>query len=149
MASFEFCRRTEAIIISHTSGVNHKWECEPMLAFRCSHVLYTETVKLLVAHTEHMVQSWNNSLAHASQLYEHMGYKTLYIFYTEFHFPLLFYFPGQNVASGRCHSLRSVNFLLPIKMQIHTCMQCMMDLGKPWSFLLTILYWFNFNLNCL
>lgn len=55
MASSEFCR-TEAIIISHTSGVSHKWECEFVLAFRCSHVHYTATVKLSVAHTEHMVE---------------------------------------------------------------------------------------------
>lgn len=62
---------------------------------------------------------------------------------------VLFYFSGLRVASGSCHSLRSVNFLLPIKMQIHISMQGVMDLRKPWGFLLSGFYWFNFNLGCL
>ena len=127
-----------------------------MLAFRCSCVLYAETLMLSVAWREYMVQNGNRNEpcvgpAPASQPCEHKGCKTLYILCTDFllfFFLLLFYFPRLKSASGRCHSLRSVNCLLPIKMQIHTSMQCMMDLGKLWSFL-TILYWFHFNLNCL
>lgn len=90
----------------------------------------------------------------ASQLDEHMGCKPLYVFYTDFlpaffFFWLPFYFLGLKVASGSCRSLRSVNFLLPIKMQIHISMQCVMDLCKPWGFLHSILYWLDFNLDCL
>jgi hypothetical protein len=40
-------------------------------------------------------------------------------------------------------------FLQPIKMQIHTSMQCVIDLDKRWGFLLSILYWLRVNLGCL
>lgn len=64
--------------------------------------------------------------------------RTVYVVYTDFllalHFCLLFHFSGLQVASGSCHRLRSVNFLLPIKMQIHLSMERVMDLGKPGVF---------------
>lgn len=93
-----------------------------MLAFRCSCVLYTEAFQLSIAHTEWMVQSWNKNKSYvgpapASQLYEHMGYKPLCIFYTEFPFfsCSLFYFPALKVASRRCHNLRSAIFFRLLK----------------------------------
>lgn len=87
------------------------------------------------------------------QLREHAGCEPpLYVLCADFLSPHPrppFYSLGLQAASERCHSLRSVHFLLPIKMQIHYSMHYAMDLGKPWRFLLTILCWFNFNLNCL
>lgn len=125
--SFRF-RRKASVVTPHTPGVNH----------RCEHASCAlhGNIFALFAHTEQMVQSWNKNEpsfgpSPDSRLYEHMGYKPPYIFYTNSHL-FCFYFnsPGLKVPFKRCHGLSSVNFLLSIKMQIHTSAQRAIDLGK-------------------
>lgn len=155
LASFGFCRHAE-MILSRASAV-HEPECVAPVALRGAGVLSTEPLQLCAQRGRCTAEVKTSPVlvlglpvrSMSIWAVNHCMYSILISCLHFFFFLLPFYFLGLKVASGSCHSLRSVNFLLPIKMQIHISMQCVMGLCKPWGFLHSILYWPDFNLDCL
>lgn len=126
-----------------------------MLAFRCSCVLYAETLMLSVAWREYMVQNGNRNEpcvgpAPASQPCEHKGCKTLYILCTDFllfFFCFCFIFQDWNLPLEDATVWDQLIFFFLLKCKFTLPCNAWW-IWVNWSFL-TILYWFHFNLNCL